>query len=85
MRVIAKEAQAAGVVGGDAPLQSLQPLVVAEDVEVFSRNGGGALLDDGTDAGARRVVVEAQPGVQALLDGCLASGAAQIVASNPLA
>ena len=66
-----------GVVGGDAPLQAFEPLVVAEDVEVLVGDGGGALLDDLADLRARLVVVEPQARVQALLDGGLAAGPAE--------
>ncbi len=69
--------QHARVVGGDAALEALQPLVVAEDVQVLGRDGRRALLDEGAYPLARLVVVEPEPRVQALLDGGLAGGAAE--------
>ena len=45
--------QHARVVRGDAPLQALQPLVVAEDMQVLVGDGGGALLDDARGPAAR--------------------------------
>ena len=67
----------AGVVGGDAALQALQPLEVAEDVQVLVGDGAGALLDDGAHPQPALVGVEPQARVQALLDGGLAAGPAE--------
>lgn len=66
-----------GVVRGDAPLQALQPLVVAQDVQVLGRDGRCPLLDDLPHQAALVVVVEPEPGVQALLYGGLAGGPAE--------
>ncbi len=66
-----------GVVGGDAALQPVQPLEVAEDVQVLVGDVGAALLDDRADQGAVGVLVEPQPGAEALLDGGLAAGPAE--------
>ncbi len=69
--------QHAGVVRGDAPLQTFEPLVVAQDVEVLGGDGGGARLHDLADPEARGFVVQAQSRIQALLDGGLAAGPAE--------
>ncbi|GAA3110601.1 hypothetical protein GCM10020254_65850 [Streptomyces goshikiensis] len=69
--------QHAGVVRGDAPLQAFEPFVVPEDVQVLGGDGGGPLLDDTAHLQARFLVVEPQARVQALLDGGLATGAAE--------
>ncbi len=69
--------QHARVMGGDPALQTLQPLVVAEDVQVLGGNGRRALLDQGTHLVPRLVVVEPESGVQTLLYGGLAGGAAE--------
>ncbi|CAM5636514.1 hypothetical protein SCALM49S_00003 [Streptomyces californicus] len=61
------------MVGGDAPFQSFEPLVVAQDVQVLAGHGGGPLLDDLADQPAVVLVVEPEAGVQALLDGGLAA------------
>ncbi len=67
----------ARVVGGDAPFQSFEPLVVAQDVQVLAGDGGGPLLDDLADQPAVVLVVEPEAGVQALLDGGLAARTAE--------
>ncbi|MGX1121665.1 hypothetical protein RKD37_007028 [Streptomyces ambofaciens] len=69
--------QHARVVGGDAALQPLQPLVVAQDVQVLAGDGGGALLDQGPHPLPGALVVEPEARVQALLDGGLAAGPAE--------
>ncbi len=43
-----------GVVGGDAALEAVEPLAVAEDVQVLVGDARGALLDERADLGALR-------------------------------
>lgn len=69
--------QHARVVGGDAPFQPFEPFVVAQDMEVLAGDGRGPLLDDLADQPAVVLVVEPESGVQALLDGGLATRPAE--------
>jgi hypothetical protein len=69
--------QHAGVVCGDAALQAVQPVPVAEHAEVLARDRGGAALDDVADPLGLLGGVEPQLAVQALLDRRGAAGPAE--------
>ncbi len=66
--------QQPGVVRGDAALQSVAPLPVAENGEVGLRQLRGPPVDDGPDLGPLRLGGQPQTRVQALLDGGVAAG-----------
>ena len=69
--------QQPGVVRGDAPLQRLAPLPVAQHAEVGLRQVGGAALDDAADLGDLVLGGQPQPGPHALADGGVAAGPAE--------
>jgi hypothetical protein len=69
--------QEARVVGRDAALQALEPLVVAEDGEVGVQEGAAALLDDGADLVTLVLFREVDARAQHLLHGGVAAGPAE--------
>src|SRR2546430_15464102 len=60
-----------------SPLQAVQPLPVAEHVEVLGRHVGGARLGDRPDLGPLVRRGQPQPGLQALLHRGVAAGPAE--------
>jgi hypothetical protein len=65
------------VVGGQPPLQPVEPLPVAEDLQVTAGDGAHPGLGDTADLGPLVGRGEPQPGVQALLHGRVTAGAAE--------
>ena len=66
-----------GVVGGDPPLERLEPLPVAQHPQVLPRDVGGHPLDDDAYGVPLDGAVEPQTGPQALLDGGRTTRAAE--------
>ena len=60
------------MVGRDAALQAVQPLVVAENAKVFIENGAAAFLDDIRDLFTLELGGESHAGPEHLLDGLVA-------------
>ena len=62
-----------GVVGGDTALQAVQPLVVAENCQVFVEDGAAAFLDNVRDLVALELRGESHAGPKHLLDRLVAA------------
>ena len=67
----------ARVMGRESALEALEPLVVAQDVEIAVGERRGALLDDGSDLFALPRLREPQVRVDAETNGVVARGAAE--------